>query len=112
DEPALRVLHRRARRVGQPIGVEHVLRRRLRVAAGALAAEPLEARLRLMAAGGGPEVRRRAGELAVVALLGIARAEVRRVVDEAERVREERGIEDVRARRSAVALELEVPLRV
>ena len=66
-EPAGRVEQRRAGGVGREVGVEHVRRRRLRVAAGALAAEPLVAALGLVAAAQLPEVGDAAGELPVVA---------------------------------------------
>src|SRR5919204_142149 len=60
--------------IEQEIGVEDVLRRRLRVAAGPLAAEELVSGLGLMPSAAVPEVRDVSGELAVVALLGIAGA--------------------------------------
>ena len=59
------------------VRVEHVRRRRLRVAAGPLAAEPLVAALGLVASGQVPEVGHAAGQLPVVPVLRIGRVEVR-----------------------------------
>ena len=94
------------------VGVEDVRRRRLRVAAGPLAAEPLVPALGLVAAGQVPVVGHAAGELPVVAVLRVGRVEVRRVVEALALLdRQERRIEDVRAR-AAVAGELIAPLRI
>ena len=111
NQPAARIEQRRAGGVGREVGVEHVRGGRLRVAAGALAAEPLVAALGLVAAAQLPEFRHAAGELLVVAVLRVGGVEVGRVVDARAVQREERRVGDRRARAAGVE-EREVALRV
>ena len=59
-----------------------------------------------------PEVRDGSRDLLVVSLLRIAGAEIRCVIHDSERVRKERRIENIRACRPAVALELEAALGI
>jgi hypothetical protein len=114
DQPVLRVEHRIAAGIGLIVGIEHVIVRRLRVAAGAPCPEMLEPGLEVVAAGpiGGEEVRHRSRQLFVVAILGVGRVEVRRVVmSEILRQRDERRAKDVGAG-AAGAAKAEPLLRV
>ena len=97
--------HGLARGVGQVVRVEDEARRRLRVAARARGAVVLEAELDVVfaEAARGQEVREGAGDLAVVAVLGVGRVEIGRVVVGEHALGDVGRVDDVGARPAVVA---------